>query len=416
MQPTASVGHLLNATVKTKIETHPCYSKQAHQYARLHLPVAPACNIQCNYCNRKFDCSNESRPGVVSKLLDVPQAIKRFTSVKSKLANLSVVGIAGPGDALANPDATFQTLKEIKRISPETQLCISTNGLALEEHVDTLKNLGVEHLTITINCIDPEIGAQIYPWIFYHHKRLRGIQAAEVLISRQLAGLKAASKVGMLVKINTVLMPGINDEHIETLAKSLKANGALLHNIMPLIAEKEHGTFFGINEHPAPTDNDIQQAQSVSSVHMAQMTHCKQCRADAVGLLDDDQSKLFQQPDRYRIAIAHQGNNVIDTHFGHANRFLIYDIQAHQTLFVEERTTDKYCNGQQHCSDTAPSAIELLTDCNELFCIRIGRGPEKQFSQANVKVNTSHAFQPLEQVLEMTSERIAEEEIQLLGA
>ena len=38
------------------LDRHPCYSLTgSHKFARIHLPVAPRCNIQCNYCNRKFD-------------------------------------------------------------------------------------------------------------------------------------------------------------------------------------------------------------------------------------------------------------------------------------------------------------------------------------------------------------------------
>jgi len=61
--------------LQQRIATHPCYSEAAHHhYARMHVAVAPACNIQCNYCNRKFDCANESRPGVVSELLTPAEA------------------------------------------------------------------------------------------------------------------------------------------------------------------------------------------------------------------------------------------------------------------------------------------------------------------------------------------------------
>ena len=57
----------MDAATWEKIKDHPCYSEEAHHYfARMHVAVAPACNIQCNYCNRKYDCANESRPGVVS--------------------------------------------------------------------------------------------------------------------------------------------------------------------------------------------------------------------------------------------------------------------------------------------------------------------------------------------------------------
>ena len=60
----------MSESLKARIENHPCYSEEAHHhYARMHVAVAPACNIQCNYCNRKYDCANESRPGVVSELL-----------------------------------------------------------------------------------------------------------------------------------------------------------------------------------------------------------------------------------------------------------------------------------------------------------------------------------------------------------
>lgn len=44
---------------------HPCFNAGArHRVGRIHLPVAPKCNMQCNYCNRDFECVNESRPGV----------------------------------------------------------------------------------------------------------------------------------------------------------------------------------------------------------------------------------------------------------------------------------------------------------------------------------------------------------------
>ena len=63
--------------IREKVHNHPCYSEEAHHhYARMHVAVAPACNIQCHYCNRKYDCANESRPGVVSELLTPDQAVK----------------------------------------------------------------------------------------------------------------------------------------------------------------------------------------------------------------------------------------------------------------------------------------------------------------------------------------------------
>ena len=57
---------------------HPCFSAQAHfRYGRIHLPVAPRCNIRCGYCDRRYDCANESRPGVTSEVISPEAALDR---------------------------------------------------------------------------------------------------------------------------------------------------------------------------------------------------------------------------------------------------------------------------------------------------------------------------------------------------
>jgi Predicted Fe-S oxidoreductases len=120
----------------------------------MHIPVAPKCNISCNYCSRKYDCANESRPGVTSKVLTPEQALEKFKFVKSKIKNLTVVGIAGPGDALANFDEVKKSLELIRKESPETTFCLSTNGLMLPFYANQLIELGVSHVTVTMNAID----------------------------------------------------------------------------------------------------------------------------------------------------------------------------------------------------------------------------------------------------------------------
>ena len=123
------------------------------------MPVAPACNIQCNYCNRLYDCVNESRPGVTSEVLLPEEALEKYKFVKSKMENLKVVGIAGPGDALANWENTKETIKKIREFDPDAIPCLSTNGLMLPKYADEIVELGVSHVTVTMNSIDPEIGA-----------------------------------------------------------------------------------------------------------------------------------------------------------------------------------------------------------------------------------------------------------------
>ncbi|MDX9837988.1 MAG: radical SAM protein, partial [Azoarcus sp.] len=123
--------------IRSKVQDHPCYSEEAHHYfARMHVAVAPACNIQCNYCNRKYDCSNESRPGVVSELMTPDQAVKKTLAVAAAIPQMTVLGIAGPGDPLANPERTFETFRQLSEQAPDIKLCVSSNGLARREGVD----------------------------------------------------------------------------------------------------------------------------------------------------------------------------------------------------------------------------------------------------------------------------------------
>ncbi|MHA2936850.1 nitrogenase cofactor biosynthesis protein NifB [Vibrio sp. RC27] len=421
-----NISHLFSREVQDKIAAHPCYSKDAHQYARMHLPVAPACNIQCNYCNRKYDCSNESRPGVVSRLVDPPQALKQYQAIKKRAPNLTVMGIAGPGDALANPQATFETMEKIKAADPSVQLCISTNGLMLEPHVDRLAQLGVDHLTITINCIDPEVGAKIYPWIYFNYKRLRGIEASKTLISQQMKGLEAAAKAGMMVKVNTVLIPGVNDHHIEAVSAAVKQRGALLHNIMPLISDPAHGTYFGLTGQRGPTEEEIQRARAASGDHMPQMTHCQQCRADAVGTLGGCSSTADEQRscgstesdtntgnDGYQVAVASDGSEIIKTHFGHAKVFEVYRYSdtSQQFNFIEERNVAAYCNGQSEClenEDEKEQIINTVADCQLVLSARMGIAPWRQLEKLGVTPNVDFAMEYTADALKQIALHITE--------
>ena len=171
-------------SIREKVQNHPCYSEDAHHYfARMHVAVAPACNIQCHYCNRKYDCANESRPGVVSELLTPDQAVKKTMAVAANIPQMTVLGIAGPGDPLANPERTFETFRRLSEEAPDIKLCVSTNGLALPDAVEELSKHNIDHVTITINTVDPEIGAKIYPWIYWKNKRIKGVKAAKILSS-----------------------------------------------------------------------------------------------------------------------------------------------------------------------------------------------------------------------------------------
>ena len=266
------------------IDQHPCLTERAsRRFGRIHLPVAPQCNIQCNYCDRKYDCIDENRPGVTSKVISPREAVSRVEEVTERLPNITVVGIAGPGDPLCNEE-TFETFRLLRDRFPHLHKCLSTNGLLLPEKVDQLKQLGVDAVTVTLNAVDPSVGASIYRFVYYQGKSLQGIEAAEVLLDSQLTGIEMVVKEGIVVKVNTVMIPTINDEHIIEVARKIQRLGVYTQNIIPLMPLCR----FAYLRTPSSTDRKRLQDECAKIIR--QVTHCRQCRADAVGLLHKDMS------------------------------------------------------------------------------------------------------------------------------
>lgn len=272
---------------KRAVSDHPCfYGSAKARWGRIHLPVAPQCNIQCNFCNRLYDCANESRPGVTQGILEPADVLSYLKRVLGKRGDISVIGIAGPGDPLCEPERTLETLRIVRSRHPELLLCLSTNGLNLADYVDDLAEVGVTHVTVTINAVDPVIGQRIYAWVQRDHTLMRGIQAAEFLLSRQREAVRRAKKRGFIVKINTVVLPGINSEHVGMIAAEAATLGADLMNCIPLIPVPD--TPF--ERLDPPTDAEMNRLRDLASLHVPQMYHCRRCRADAVGLLCSDAS------------------------------------------------------------------------------------------------------------------------------
>lgn len=261
---------------------HPCFSAEAsRKWGRVHLPVAPACNLLCGYCDRRTDCPNESRPGVASWLMSPEEAAEHLEKIMRDMNNISVVGIAGPGDPLASPELTLETLRLVRARRPEIMICLSSNGLALAEHWPDLYGLGVRHVTLTINAVDPAIGGRIYQSVNHGGQCLKGEEGAALLLSRQKAALTMLKKYEIQVKVNTVIIPGFNDYHVPEVARFAASHNAALMNCLALIPIS--GTALG--EVKAPGPGLMAAIRDSAEKYLPQMRHCGRCRADAAGLL-----------------------------------------------------------------------------------------------------------------------------------
>jgi len=269
---------------RKNIQGHPCFGGNHHKNGRMHLAVAPRCNIKCGYCTRKHDCANESRPGVTSRILTPTEALAKVREVMaSEILGpiIKVIGIAGPGDPLANEE-TFETFRLIGEEFPHLIKCLSTNGLLLPEKIDLLQEIGLHSLTVTINALDPVIAGRIYSFIRYHGKSYTGAEAGKIIIANQLQGLRRAAENGMTIKVNTVLVPGVNDDQITLIAARVKELGAFVMNVMPLIPQADFANLV------PPVPERLEAIRAENEKIIGQFKHCRQCRADAVGLIGQD--------------------------------------------------------------------------------------------------------------------------------
>ena len=266
----------MSNTYKDLQNSHPCFGGHKNNAGRIHLPVSPGCNIACRFCDRTIN-DVEERPGVTSKILTPEEASDIVSKALDICPDIKVAGIAGPGDTLASDNA-FKTFRIIKERYPDLIKCMSTNGLLLAEKADEIISTDIDSLTVTVNAVDHEIEAKLNRGILWHGKHYTGVEAAEILIKNQLEGIRKVSAAGITIKVNTVLVIGINDQHIEEIAKTVKAAGASIYNIIPLIPQNE------LKDYPEPTCAQIEAVRAKASKYIDVFRHCQRCRADAIGV------------------------------------------------------------------------------------------------------------------------------------
>ncbi len=256
---------------------HPCFAVgKKGQNGRIHLPISPTCNIECKFCERKIN-DYEQRPGVASTVIKPEEAVDAVRRALELCPDITVAGIAGPGDTLAS-DYALEAFRLIGREFPNIIKCMSTNGLLLAERAEEVIGAGVDTLTVTVNAVDPKIEAQLNSGILYHGVHYTSVEAARILIDNQLEGIRRVSAAGITVKVNTVLVPDINSGHIEDIAKAVSAAGASIYNIIPLIPQHE------LSACRAPSCIEIDAARVCAEKYIDVFRHCQRCRADAVGV------------------------------------------------------------------------------------------------------------------------------------
>jgi nitrogen fixation protein NifB len=256
---------------------HPCFSTECQpNFGRLHLPVAPVCNIFCRFCSRGLS-PDITLPGQALRVISPGEALGVAETAMTLCPEIRVAGVAGPGDPLASPDA-LDCLTLIKSRHPRIMTCLSTNGLNLYPLMERIVGAGVRTVTVTVNACDPAVSAEINRGVKINGKVTAGIKAAEILYEAQKKGVLECKRRGILVKVNCVLVPGVNLDHAPRVAETAASWGADLMNLIPLAPASAMAHL------AAPTKEEADEAARLCQKHLPVKRNCMRCRSDACGI------------------------------------------------------------------------------------------------------------------------------------
>jgi cyclic pyranopterin phosphate synthase len=185
----------MNAPVSTLPAT-PLIDRYGRKVDYIRLSITDRCDFRCVYCMGE-DMVFLPREEVLT-LEECARLVRVFVEM-----GVGKVRITG-GEPLVRKGALW-LFQEIGRMPGLRELVTTTNGSQLEQYASDLREAGVSRINISVDSLDPD--------------RFRQITRTGDL-AKVLHGLQAAKQAGFPgIKLNTVLMRGINDSETESLVQ-----------------------------------------------------------------------------------------------------------------------------------------------------------------------------------------------------
>jgi len=198
----------------------------------LRISLTQKCNLDCFFCHQEGEHSpgREMAPEEVSKIVE--------TASKLGIRKVKLTG----GEPLLRPDI----LEIVEGIRPHVEeVSMTTNGVLLAEAAQPLKESGLDRVNVSLHSLSPQ-GFQ----------RITGSNALE----KVLQGIEEATAQGLTpVKINTVVMRGVNDNRVEDLIEFSRKAGAVLQLIEFQALERGEGLAGSLYYDLAPLERRLQE-------------------------------------------------------------------------------------------------------------------------------------------------------------
>jgi len=157
----------------------------------IRVSVTSRCNFRCLYCMPNTPFEWEPRENILS-YEEMFEFLK--LAIDEGVKKIRITG----GEPLLRKDLD-KFVNMLYSYKPSLDLALTTNGYYLPEYAEKLKEAGLKRVNISLDSLKPEIAAKI---------------AQKDVLEKVLKGIDAAVKAGLKVKLNTVVMKGINDEEV----------------------------------------------------------------------------------------------------------------------------------------------------------------------------------------------------------
>lgn len=332
----------------------------------LHIPAAQRANARNRFAPE----------GKQIQAMMPAEALAWVDKILSEV-NAESVCITGPGDPLAVPGPTMETLKLLKGKFPQLSLGITTLGIGGFECADILAENGLSRITILVDAVNTDIVQALYSWIRPGKKTIPLTQAADILIDEQVKAVKAFKSSGFTIDIKTTVYAGINDGDVENIAREMASLGAESMTLVPNRPTDEKYTM------TAPDATLMARLFEAASKHILVKIADQEADEEQAASQCCQSNKAKPSSDRPNVAVVSSNGMDVDLHLGQALQVLIYGPREDGlTCLLETRLAPEPGGGGSRWEKLADS----LNDCFALLTASAGDNPRKILANRGISV------------------------------
>ena len=217
----------MGVAIPLRIDTSPPRDRRGRALTDLRISVIDRCNFRCPYCMPEDDYPRDHE--FLSKAQRLRfEEIERIVQVFAGLG-VSKLRLTG-GEPLLRRELP-QLIARLAAVDGIDDIALTTNGSLLPRHARALREAGLHRITLSLDALDADI-----------YRRLSGGRGD---VDEALAAIDAAAAAGFgPLKINSVIMRGINDGEVEALVERFRGSG----HVLRFIEYMDVGTCNGWND------------------------------------------------------------------------------------------------------------------------------------------------------------------------